>query len=205
MPNWMTVTMVADTTNDETFDMQRDFAAFNDVAPMPMPLKRTIAGGFSDAVKNHYDKGLRWILANVPETKNYSTLEIARCYRAIRLTGYADWYEWSYDNWGVKWDIDEHARSYIPEDNRISFEVPWCFPEAGIKALSRKYPKVIFSGEFAEEQAGYFTGTFTAEAGKLSIDYDIAFSDDAYERYFALCGGEESFEYIDGKYVFVDD
>lgn len=132
-------------------------------------------------------------------------LDLARCYRAKQVTGYVDWYDWRYENWGVKWDIAEHSSYYDEADNRITFDVPWCFPEQGIQALSAKYPKVTFSGEFAEEQAGYFSGTFEASAGDLTVYYDEEFSDEAYERYFALCGGEEFYQYVDGKYVYIDD
>lgn len=206
MPNWMTVTIVAETKDESTFDMQRDFTSFNDVKPMPSILKRTTSGTVSSFVEDHYNKGLRWILENYTKSPHMSSaLAYARCYCAKQTTGYFSWYEWSCDNWGVKWDICESRCDYEPSENRITFDVPWAFPKAAIEALSAKYPDVSFSGEFAEEQAGYFSGKFEACDGDLLVDYDYEFSDEAYERYFALCGGEEFYQYVDGEYVYIDD
>lgn len=54
MPNWMTVTMVADISKEPTFEMKRDFAAFNAVKPMPKVLNRTTSGSVSSIVRKHY-------------------------------------------------------------------------------------------------------------------------------------------------------
>lgn len=196
MPNWMKVNI--EVSNETDFDFTRDFKSFNDIVPMPKLLRRTTSGYVSRFVQAHHSKGLAWLLEH---SKHGRALEIARNYRAITTLGYESWYNWSVKHWGVKWDMDITD----VEPGKIEFDVPWCFPEPLIEALVAKFPEVQFVGEFAEEQPGWFSGTFDTENGIFSIDYDIEFTNEAYERYFSFWGGKEDYQLIDGEYVYIEE
>ncbi len=183
------------------FDFTRDFKSFNDLIPIPRLLKKTSSGSLSNFVERNYKKGLFWLLKNRGKQK---LTEIARCYLAKHLYGYFDWYTWSMENWGVKWDMDVvHV-----EKHRIEFDVPWCLPEPILYALFDKFPEMEFYGEFAEEQPGWFSGTFGSDEhspGITSFHYDVEGSNEAYERYFSFWGGEEDYQFINGEYVYIDE
>ncbi len=156
MPNWMTVRLEADTTNQPEFDFEKYFTSFNDIVPMPSILSKIEAGSDSLYVERNYDKGLKWLIDNRSESRfvngkpaKMSILAVARHYRAKRLIGHFDWYHWRNANWGTKWDMQiSHC-----EPNVIVFDVPWSVPIPLLEALARKFPDVEFSGEFAEEQS----------------------------------------------------
>lgn len=65
--------------------------------------------------------------------------------------GVYDWYEWSYRNWGVKWNASD-SDWYAYEDYlNIRFDTPWGYPDEWLKALKEKCP---FHLAWEEEQ-GY--------------------------------------------------
>lgn len=197
MPNYVTVSIATHT--EEDFDFRNDFTSFEDIIPMPKELQGTVSGTVSLYVQRNVEKGLKWL---VQHRDAYTrVLDIALSYRALQAIGYKDWYDWRNQNWGTKWDMEV----FSIEKNYIEFQVPWSLPEPLLRALFEKFPKVEFSGKFAEDQIGYLSGEFESVDGELIIYYDDSFSNEAYERYFSLCGGEEDYELIDGKYVYVED
>ncbi len=196
MPNYMTVKLE---TTDEDFDFRTSFKSFNDVKTMPKILGRTIAGSLSNFVEENYDKGLKWLLEHRPEWSK--PLAIARSYHAKQATGYFEWYTWCNKHWGTKWDM----QLSLLEKDYIIFEVPWSVPEAALQALSQKYPDINFEGEFVEEQVGYISGTISLSDGRCYLDNDEEYSNEAYERYFSLCGGEDEYKLTENGYVYIDD
>lgn len=196
MPNWMKIKLEA--SNCENFDFRRDFKSFNDIVKMPSLLQRVSSDKVSDFVKENQHRGLAWLLKT---SKHGSIRDIARSYRAITQIGYESWYDWRLEHWGVKWDMD----IVDVTSNNIDFDVPWCIPEQVVVALFQQYPDVIFTGEFAEEQPGYFSGTFDSCGGQISIFYDLEFTNEAYERYFSFWGGEEDYQLINSEYTYIDN
>lgn len=66
-----------------------------------------------------------------------------------------DWYNWSVDNWGTKWNASEIA--YIPGTNdtgSVHFQTAWAAPDPWLDALARKYPDADFTLDFADEDVG---------------------------------------------------
>lgn len=107
---------------------------------------------------------------------------------AIVKTGYANWYDWCVDNWGVKWDVDTvyfmHSDEITFENNEksepdliIRFDTPWAPPVGILKRISEQYPDARFylrwANEFGlENGAGFLVG----EAGIIDsrkADKDI--------------------------------
>ena len=71
--------------------------------------------------------------------------------------GHADWYSWSIDKWGTKWN------AYSTEDNgdEIVFQTAWSCPDGVLIALSQQYPDVEFKVRYADEDFGANVGEFT--------------------------------------------
>ena len=70
-----------------------------------------------------------------------------------------DWYNWSNENWGTKWDVREVEISDDHEDGVVtySFETAWGPPEPIFNMLCGKYPEVHISW-FYDEPGMEFRG-----------------------------------------------
>lgn len=69
-----------------------------------------------------------------------------------RRYGYEDWWSWSCDKWGTKWDACD---VYIDEENlNVSFNTAWCNPEPWIQELAKK---VDFVHSYQDEAESFAT------------------------------------------------
>lgn len=72
-----------------------------------------------------------------------------RGYFNVQRYGWKDWYDWSIDNWGTKWNA---CHEYIDDENKvIEFETAWSMPEGIIKEICKYTPVRV---EFADENLG---------------------------------------------------
>lgn len=70
-------------------------------------------------------------------------------YFNVQRYGWKDWYDWSIDNWGTKWNA---CNVYIDDDNQvIEFETAWSMPEGVIKEICKHTPVRV---EYADEDIG---------------------------------------------------
>ena len=118
---------------------------------------------------------------------------------AIVKTGYANWYDWCVDNWGVKWDVDTvnfmHAdESAFKDDEKsepdlmVEFETPWAPPTGILKRISEQYPDARFYLRWADECGpGNGVGLLVAEAGMI----DERKVDDEQEFFNTLWGFDD--------------
>ncbi len=88
--------------------------------------------------------------------------------QAYIATGYTNWYDWSIDNWGVKWDASNLQAKELSDFNTViySFDSPWDTPEHFVIELSKLYPDACFemvSGSI--ENDNHYE--FTCENGKF--------------------------------------
>ena len=106
----------------------------------------------------------------------------------IEKYGAKDWYDWSVKNWGTKWNAC-HCEFDDTVPNQIFFETAWSDVRGLICELSKKHPENTFIYDYAEEQIGIYTGTFSCKNGQVIEDicYDD-FSKEAYEQSFNLWG-----------------
>lgn len=81
----------------------------------------------------------------------------------IKATGYSDWYDWSRDNWGTKWN----AYGQRLEGDAVSFETAWSAPEPVIRMLSAQFPEARLILEYADEDIGRNAGKLVFRAGEL--------------------------------------
>jgi hypothetical protein len=78
-----------------------------------------------------------------------------------------NWYDWSVENWGTKWDVSE---THEDENGYICFDTAWSTPVELICFLSEKYTNLSFEVKFADEDIGNNCGTYTFNNG-IEIDY----------------------------------
>lgn len=143
MPNWSYNTVSA---SDEVLKQIVDENGeidFNTIVPMPKELEGTIS-------------------PNRDKTQE----EIERSNKLIEKYGSDNWYLWSCENWGTKWNgvTDE---PYEEGNGYISFRTAWEYPSAFIDSLSNKFPDEEFTVEWEEEQG--FGEVFTIKNGEKVI------------------------------------
>jgi hypothetical protein len=117
--------------------------------------------------------------------------------------GHMDWHDWSVANWGCKWN----ARNTEVYGNEMYFETPWADVKNLIAKLSEQYPDNSFHYDFAEEEAGIYAGSFLFEGGQeTGGGYFGELSQESYEKYFELWGGEDDFKFNErtGTYEYIN-
>lgn len=120
------------------------------------------------------------------------------------IYGYLDWYDWSCDNWGTKWNACD---CYIGE-SEIEFSTAWNNVVALMAVLSEQHPDYEFYYEYADEDTGYQVGNIRLKGGKV-IDSNVyeGGSKEAYEQAFRLWGNGDDYEYDEkeGTYKWRED
>lgn len=119
--------------------------------------------------------------------------------------GVMDWYDWSIQNWGTKWNAHETDI----KDNVILFDTAWSpVPELMLK-LSSIFPENIFEYDFAEERICVLCGELEFENGdctkKLIFDEG---SQEAYEKGFELWPDSKRYYKFNKKkntYYYIED
>jgi hypothetical protein len=109
----------------------------------------------------------------------------------IENYGHKDWYSWSVDKWGTKWNAySQEAR----EDGSIKFETAWSTPYPVMEALSRKYPEAVICVRYADEDFGHNVGEYTLMEGDvIEQNTPEGGSDEAYELAANITGYEDYF------------
>lgn len=98
-------------------------------------------------------------LANHLVEKGMANLKEGRiAYENEKKYGYKDWYSWSCANWGTKWNAysQENLEPY-----KISFDTAWSSPFPVIEKLSKMFPEIEITLEFADEDFGQNCGQVT--------------------------------------------
>ena len=126
--------------------------------------------------------GVDEVMRRIREDKTLDEHDISKAELAVTAivkTGYANWYDWCVDNWGVKWDVDTvffmHAdESAFKDDEKsepdliVEFETPWAPPVGILKRISKQYPDARFYLRWADEfgpRNG--VGLLVAESGMI--------------------------------------
>ena len=182
---------------------------FNKILPMPESLMITSGSTTSNGIailqyRAGDDTGILKIMEyawgkefDTPEdliehmiVKGSANLEEAQ--KALdneRLYGCRDWYGWSTDNWGTKWNAYNTNDTDVDE---ISFETAWSNPYPVIIALSAKYPEAVFHMRFADEDFGHNVGEYSLQNGDV-VDENIpeGGSEEALELAADITGYED--------------
>ena len=144
--------------------------------------------------------GVDEVMRRIREDKTLDEQDVSKAELAVTAivkTGYANWYDWCVDNWGVKWDIDTvdfFNESSFKDDEEsqpdliISFDTAWAPPVGILKRISEQYPDARFYLRWADECGpGNGVGLIVAEAGMI----DERKVDDEDEFYNELWGFED--------------
>ena len=84
-----------------------------------------------------------------------------------KLHGHKDWYNWSIENWGTKWDAGESGTNQDTENVLdLSFDTAWSPPTPWLQKVTEKYRKLKFTLEYTEEGMG-FEGKAFAKDGEM--------------------------------------
>jgi len=123
--------------------------------------------------------------------------------------GATTWYTWCINNWGTKWNAyNFDTQNSI--NNLIIFNTAWSAPIPVIKQLSKKYPDIYFTLEWADEDFGANTGVIRFLNGnELSSNIPPNLSKEAYELASKITGidldDEYDFDEKSGTYVYREE
>lgn len=114
MPNWCNNTLDLQHDNPEmivrAFNALKDDRLFSEFVPCPQELKDTMSG--------FHQKGS-------PEQAELEKKQKEN----IEKYGYADWYDWSFGNWGTKWDVCEaYCNDHDVNFLTACFDTAWSPP-----------------------------------------------------------------------------
>lgn len=90
--------------------------------------------------------------------------------KEMEMYGSDNWYDWSVEHWGTKWDAVDPCVGVNHSNGEISvtFDTAWACPEPVIKELARLYPDTLIRLEYADEDYGYNCGVITEKDGKIT-------------------------------------
>ena len=77
-----------------------------------------------------------------------------------------NWYDWSVDNWGTKWDVEAKLISEYEESLEYFFISAWSPPVAWLKKVAKEYPALRFRLKYEEGNEG-FMGIAKGDEGKV--------------------------------------
>jgi len=152
MPNWTENHLVAEGDKDEltrfldTIGTKKNKLDFDKIIPMPAILRRTVSG--ARTISNVSVS--TWMESDDGKGRLPTPEEAAE----LAQTGYENWYDWSCDNWGVKWS----ANDVKLDDSRdyggyveLTFKTPWNAPKPIFHKLREMFPLLEFRFEWRHE------------------------------------------------------
>ncbi|MCR5456632.1 MAG: hypothetical protein K6F14_00985 [Clostridiales bacterium] len=130
-------------------------------------LRGLLSKATADELKTELDKHT----SELPDDEQ-STWEIGvKSAANILKYGYPNWYDWSCDNWGTKWNACGYSEGVDYADNEyLEFDTAWSAPVPVIAKLSEMFPKIEFLHKWADEDFGQNVGVLTYSDGEIS-DY----------------------------------
>ena len=154
---------------------------FNKIIPMPKELDILCGSSTDRGLKAYkemveiYQLGVKRTkeeLLNIPEESEKAFLKQRKdikpedwengrqAFRNTLKYGYPTWYEWSCHNWGTKWGACGYSEGidYKAEPNKLWFQTAWSAPHPILEKLSKEYPDIRFTHEWADEDLGVNCG-----------------------------------------------
>jgi hypothetical protein len=165
-------------------DEEEEHIDFNKLIPMPVVLHDTTSDRASEIAKNVakilekeplneiLEDRLEDVIINalpptwLPEKELIE--RIKQHIAAYKECGYTDWYQWSCDQWGTKWNASDS--SLIGE--QLSFKTAWSTPQPVMGQLSKMFPDVEIKVEYADEDVGSNCGSYAFLKGVCSGRYN---------------------------------
>lgn len=111
--------------------------------------------------------------------------------------GAPTWYEWSIRQWGTKWNAygyEDLISSGRMDTDMIRFQTAWSAPHPILGALSRKYPDIELTHEWADEDIGSNCGKRVYLHGEMTEEYIPETDKEAIEWAIQVQGWEDASE-----------
>ena len=209
---------------NNTCDSCEQVIDFETIIPMPSILKDTESSSrINEAVYYYLMKTNRndWVKKVLTydfykmekfETKSEEELnemyELGKKYfKNFEECGDINWYEWRCNNWGTKWNAYESCMSEPTDDSvTIYFQTAWSGVPKLVEILVERFPNLLFTYKFSDEDRGYNCGEGFGENGEFNFDYYNDASDYAMELYKECWGFDDDDFYKgeDGKWHYKD-
>ena len=122
---------------------------FNSLVPMPKILKKTICGN-----------------TNEMQTDRYKSIEK----EAIEKTGFKNWYDWSLDKWGTKWNAYHTQTTDNTDSIELMFDTAWSCPVPIFEVLEIKWPVLTFEG-FAIDEGFMFGAAINVDVNGANVEF----------------------------------
>lgn len=85
--------------------------------------------------------------------------------------GYPNWYDWSVDTWGTKWNACGYCEGIDYSDfEHFEFDTAWSAPIPVLSKLSEMFPKIDIHHKWADEDFGQNVGDVMYRNGKIYMD-----------------------------------
>lgn len=153
-------------------DDQKSVFDFNKIIPMPEELRHNTSPSrivSEDEYPAIHEKEMKDLL----DEDKYVSLSITQGMsdELKRDFGADNWYEWSVQNWGTKWN------AYRAEmfGTSLEFETAWSHPFPVMEQLSLKFPEITFYVRYADEDMGSNCGSYELQNGDR-------YSEDEYDN-----------------------
>lgn len=78
--------------------------------------------------------------------------------------GCTTWYDWCCKYWGTKWNAMDCE--YNPILHSFKFETAWSCVRELVRLLSIRYPEIVITYSYADEDYGYNVGRFSFQNGE---------------------------------------
>ena len=130
-----------------------------------------------------------WVNHLLKDDRYSEKLEEGR--KAIRneeLYGHRDWYSWSLENWGTKWNTSE---TYTTSEGEVVFQTAWSTPYPVMKKLSEQNPDLLLKLRFADESIGDNCGEYHLKAG------DVVYEEEYHEVQACILWDYDPYEMFD--------
>ena len=211
MPNNITNIITFDCTEERFTDiaesLKRDGSYigsvdFNKLIPMPRELDITSGSlgmsGFRmymeylsevEGVEDTALKSRIWEKYLAKSEYAQEALELGRQYHEnIEKYGSPTWYEWCCDHWGTKWNAYNCDKADMG-GKALRFETAWSSVPAIVKSISERFPEVLITYEWADEDIGRNVGSAIFRSGSIKDIYmPEQGSKDAYEMSARIIG-----------------
>lgn len=166
-------------------------------------------GDYGSAAKVVTQWNLAKMLTEGPFPKDYDDErfeKLINCMRCLKQYGHASWYEWSIQNWGVKWNAGDQKRI---SDTVVRFTTAWAAPLKVLNALALRHPEEKFRLRWADEDTGSNAGDITVKGDQVvsggRVEND---SVEAHALAFDLCfDGQlpDDMAWKEGKLIYVEE
>jgi len=150
--------------------------------PSADPFAAFQRGAYGAAANTFHRSNVQRLLTQGPYPKDFKDAEfdqLIAMMRALRSTGFANWYDWSLHHWGTKWNAYEAIRT---KPNVLRFQTAWSAPLPVVAALSKLHPDESIFFRWADEDFGSNTGSIGLYGGEVaSGDRVVDGSREAYD------------------------